>query len=184
MGNIFVDDLYFRDCYMIKSFTFEDDRGYVLKNYARSELEKKISFNTEEVTFLKNKKGVLRGLHFQNENQQIKIFSCLLGNVWSVLVDLRSKSPTFCQWKCVDVNEGDAVVIPGGVALGTLALTDTYTMCMYGNNFSMENSKGIRWNDEKFNIDWPLNELDDVIISDKDINNPCFEEYFRGLSNK
>jgi dTDP-4-dehydrorhamnose 3,5-epimerase len=46
-------------------------------------------------TFTK-KEGVVRGLHFQNfPSSEIKLISCIKGEVWDVAVDLRKGSPTF-----------------------------------------------------------------------------------------
>jgi dTDP-4-dehydrorhamnose 3,5-epimerase len=44
-------------------------------------------------------KGVVRGLHFQSPpHAEMKLVSCLRGEVWDVAVDIRAGSPTFLQW--------------------------------------------------------------------------------------
>ena len=45
-----------------------------------------------------SKKNVIRGLHLQTKNSQGKFVSVLKGKVFDVAVDLRRRSPTFCQW--------------------------------------------------------------------------------------
>src|SRR5688572_576921 len=43
--------------------------------------------------------GTVRGMHFQNPpHAEMKLVTCLRGEVWDVAVDLRPGSPTFLKW--------------------------------------------------------------------------------------
>jgi dTDP-4-dehydrorhamnose 3,5-epimerase len=75
--------------------------------------------------------GTVRGLHYQHPpHAEIKLVSCLRGQVWDVAVDLRRGSPTFLQWHAellLDDN-GMALLIPQGCAHGFQTLSDEVQM--------------------------------------------------------
>jgi dTDP-4-dehydrorhamnose 3,5-epimerase len=45
-----------------------------------------------------------------------------------------------------------------------------------------ENCNGIMWNDEIINIQWPLHQIDKIIISEKDKKLQTFNQYRKVLS--
>ena len=50
----------------------------------------------------------MRGLHFQNPPfAEIKIVSCIKGEVWDVAVDLRKGSPTFLHYCGASLSESN-----------------------------------------------------------------------------
>ena len=50
-------------------------------------------------------KGTLRGMHFQHSpHAEMKLVACLRGAVWDVGLDLRAGSPTFLQWRGVELS--------------------------------------------------------------------------------
>jgi len=72
-------------------------------------------------------RGAVRGLHFQHPpHADMKLVSCLRGEVWDVAVDIRAGSSTFLRWHAerLSADNGCALLIPRGFAHGFQALTD------------------------------------------------------------
>src|ERR1700674_2722782 len=90
-----------KDAFVIEPERFEDERGFFAlvwsaKAFAEHGLESK--FVECNISF-SEKKGTLRGMHFQKApHGQVKLVRCTMGAVYDVLVDLRPSSPTFRQW--------------------------------------------------------------------------------------
>ncbi|MGC8068973.1 dTDP-4-dehydrorhamnose 3,5-epimerase family protein, partial [Salmonella enterica] len=62
-----------------------------------------------------------RGMHFQHApHAEKKLIRCLAGRVFDVVLDLRKGSPTFLQWRGVELAAGDdrALLVPEGCAHG------------------------------------------------------------------
>ena len=93
-------------------------------------------------------------------------------NDWfhSDFVDLRKGSKTFGQYKSVilDSTFKHMVWIPPGFAHGFLSMSDQ-TVMLYSctGEYSPENEKCIKWDDESIGIKWP--QTSGLIISEKDI---------------
>jgi dTDP-4-dehydrorhamnose 3,5-epimerase len=108
--------------------------------------------------FSKSYSGVLRGLHYDDKSW--KLVQALVGDIYLVVLDVRENSPTYGKWESYILTDKtrDQVLIPPGFANGHFALTDCvfhYTM-FYEGAYVDENSQGtIKWNDPKFNIEWP-----------------------------
>ena len=124
-------------------------------------------------------RGVLRGLHYQNNPiAQSKLIRCLQGSIWDVVVDLRRDSKTYKQWYGVELNDENKrqFLIPRGFAHGYSVLSDTAEVFYKCDNFySKENEGGVFYKDPSLNIDWKIN-LDEAIVSDKDKMQPMFAD--------
>jgi dTDP-4-dehydrorhamnose 3,5-epimerase len=119
-----------------------------------------------------SKRGVLRGLHYQNPNAQGKLVSVLHGAVYDVAVDLREGSPTFGEWVGVELSAADGrqVWIPVGFAHGFQALCDgTAFSYKCTAPYSPADECGLRWDDPALGIEWPL---DEPVVSPKDAAAP------------
>lgn len=161
-----------KDLYIIEPKVFGDERGYFMEIYNKNDFEK-AGLNMEFVqdNESKSKKGVLRGMHFQTKNSQGKLVRVTQGEVFDVAVDLRSYSPTFGQWEGVYLSSENKrqFYIPEGFAHGFLVLSDeavfNYKCTDY---YAPEYECGLLWNDEDVSIKWPLENIDEVILSEKD----------------
>lgn len=108
--------------------------------------------------FSKSYKNVLRGLHYDNKTW--KLVQALVGDIYLVVLDVRENSPTYGVWDSYIITEKtrQQILIPPGFANGHYALTDCifhYTL-FYEGNFVDESKQGvIKWNDSRFNIEWP-----------------------------
>lgn len=127
-----------------------------------------------------SQKGVLRGLHFQREPYaQGKLVRVVQGRAWDVAVDIRPESETYGEWVGVELSAENKTMfwIPEGFAHGFLAIEDNTQFLYKTTNYYNKESEGaIIWSDTTLKIDWPLNKVDKVILSDKDTNSMKFEE--------
>ncbi len=125
-----------------------------------------------------NKKGIVRGLHFQLPPfTETKFVRCVKGKIIDVFVDLRKNSPTFGEWDSIVLSEENkkGIVIPRGFAHGYCTLTE-FSDVLYkvDNYYHPEAESAILWNDPDININWPVK---NPIISKKDSKNICFKEF-------
>ena len=110
-------------------------------------------------------------MHFQlPPYAECKVVRCTKGSIYDVVLDLRPGSPTFNYWQAFELTEQNRtmVYIPEGCAHGFQTLTDeTEVFYQINVNYSEVHSSGVRWNDPKFQITWPL---PDPILSERDRN--------------
>ena len=170
--------------FVIEPKVFGDKRGWFMESWSKKKFEE-VGINCEFVQdnhSFSEKKGTLRGLHFQKgEYAQAKLVRVLRGRVYDVAVDLRKNSPTFLKWFGVELSEENKkeLFIPRGFAHGFLTLTDNVEFAYKADNYYNKESEGaIRFDDEKIGVDWELADLGggEVIVSDKDKIAPKFEE--------
>ena len=70
--------------------------------------------------------------------------------------------------------------IPKGFGHGFLALEDdTLFSYLCGDRYDPESDGGICWDDPEIGVEWPLDKVTKVIISDKDRALPSFAEFRR-----
>lgn len=157
---------------------FGDDRGWFMESFNQQRFEQVLTeLNLPVPVFVQDnhslsQKGVLRGLHFQNApHTQGKLVHVVQGRVWDVAVDIRPDSKTYGQWVGVELSAENKTMlwIPEGFAHGFIALEDNTQFLYKTTNYYNKESEGaIIWNDPTLAIDWPLAELDKVLVSDKD----------------
>ena len=171
--------------FIIETKVFQDDRGFFVESYNLNEF----ASNRLPETFVQDnhshsKKGVLRGLHFQQNHPQGKLVRVIRGKVFDVAVDLRKDSPTFGKWFGLDLSEENNLefYIPPSFAHGFLALEDdTDFLYKCTDYYFPEDEYGIIWNDPTININWPIEKVDMLIISEKDKNLITFNEMIKCL---
>lgn len=170
----------FKDVWVIKPKVFGDSRGFFLESYSK----KVFAEQGIETEFVQNnhskseKKGTLRGLHFQNPPYtQAKLVRVTKGKVYDVIVDLRKNSETYGQWEGFELTAENfqMLFIPQGFAHGFMTLEDnTEFQYKCDNYYAPESESGIIWNDPTLNINWPIAE---PILSEKDKNHPEFKNF-------
>lgn len=175
-----------KDVFVIEPNLFGDDRGYFLESFNKQNLEKIVGF---EINFVqdnesRSSRGVLRGFAFQKGcYAQAKLVRVTEGEVLDVVLDMREESSTFGQYvtHILSARNKKQVFIPRGCAHAFVTLSDTATFqYKVDNYFSPENEEGVLFSDDMLNIDWKLN-LSELIVSEKDLNRPKFEQakYFK-----
>lgn len=163
---------------IIKPELLEDIRGYFTRTFSVEELGKlNISFEIVQTSISYTKqKRTLRGLHFQIAPfEEAKIVQCLKGRIFDVVIDLRQGSKTYGKHEVFELDGKYKCMlhIPKGFAHGFQTLTEDCEVLYYMSEYySGEHTRGIRWNDPKFNIQWPIK---NPILSDKDRNWPKYK---------
>ena len=157
--------------YIIDLDQIIDNRGFFARSFDEeifSNLGLSSNFVQCNISF-NQKKGTLRGLHFQEKPYgESKLVRCTQGKVFEVLVDLRINSSTYGKWIDVILSSENhkMVYVPEGFALGFQTLEDNtelfYQMSQF---YNPSHSKGIIWNDPCLKISWPLKP---TVISKKD----------------
>lgn len=143
---------------------FGDHRGFFLESWNRRTFrEIGLDLDFVQDNHSRSAKGVLRGLHFQNPNPQGKLVRVVNGRAWDVAVDLRRSSPTFGQWKGVELSAANNRMfwVPPGFAHGFVALedgTDFLYKCTGFYDPASEHS--LKWDDPALGIEWPIEHID------------------------
>lgn len=156
---------------------YHDSRGWFFEFYKTEVFQQAgipYTFNQENISF--SRKGVVRGLHFQQPpHEQAKLVSVLDGKVLDVVVDIRRGSATFGRvHTCIlDAEKHNMLIVPEGFAHGFAALEDSLFIYKSSSLYHREAESGILWNDPTLSIQWPFA---DPVLSDKDRNLPTFQE--------
>lgn len=103
---------------------------------------------------------------------------CLKGAAFVVVVDLRSKSPTFSRHGTTVLKAGDwrQLFIPPGFAHGYCTLkAGTAVLYKVSAFHAPEAERGLFWNDKALGIAWPV-KPEEAILSERDKNLPLFSE--------
>ena len=127
--------------------------------------------------------GAVRGMHLQHPpHAEMKLVSCIRGEVWDVAVDVRSGSPTFLQWHAehLSADNGRALLIPEGFAHGFQALTDDVELLYcHSAAYNASAETGLNPQDARLAITWPLPITE---LSARDAGHPLIETGFEGVS--
>lgn len=170
---------------VVQRKAIEDERGflsrfYCAEEFAQAGMNKPIAQINHTLT---RKKGAVRGLHFQHApHAEIKLVSCLKGEIWDVAVDLRKGSPTFLQWHAAVLSAANrkSLLIPEGFAHGFQALTEDCELIYLHTSAYQPTSEGaLNAADPELGIAWPLAISE---ISDRDRNHKLIEQSFQGIT--
>ena len=128
------------------------------------------------------KKGAVRGLHFQYApNAEVKIVSCLRGEIFDVAVDIRKSSPTFLQWhgEILSADNRKGLSIPEGFAHGFQTLTEGCELIyLHSAGYCGKSEGALHVNDPRIGVVWPILVTD---ISDRDRDHPFLSSDFKGI---
>ncbi|MBU3107652.1 dTDP-4-dehydrorhamnose 3,5-epimerase [Clostridium gasigenes] len=161
-----------KDLYIIEPRVFGDDRGYFMETYSKREFyEAGLTMEFVQDNESKSKKGVLRGMHFQTKNTQGKLVRVTQGEVYDVAVDLRKGSKTYGMWEGIllTAENKKQFYVPEGFAHGFLVVSEEAIFNYKCTNFySPEYDSGLLWNDKDVAIEWPLDGIEEILLSEKD----------------
>jgi dTDP-4-dehydrorhamnose 3,5-epimerase len=170
---------------VIKRQPIEDARGFFCRVFCAEDLHQAGFYKpiAQANHTLTHQKGTVRGLHFQYPpHAEMKLVSCLRGEVYDVAVDLRRESPTFLQWhaEILSDNNFKSMLIPEGFAHGFQALsTDCELFYLHTEYYHPASVGALNAKDPSLGITWPM-EIKD--ISARDLDHPMINKLFGGIS--
>ena len=181
MGQLNVETCEIEGLKIITPLVFGDERGYFMETYSKRDFEKiGIPYEFVQDNQSASKKGVLRGLHFQNNYPQDKLVRVLKGEVFDVAVDLRKGSATFGKWYGVVLSEENKkqFFVPKGFAHGFMVISDYAEFAYKCTDFyHPEDEGGIMFNDPDLGVEWPYKDESELTLSEKDTKRSSFAEY-------
>jgi len=139
---------------------FGDERGFFQETWQRERYRQAgvdVDFVQDNLSF--SRRGVLRGLHFQNPNAQGKLVQVLQGEVFDVAVDIRRGSPNFGQWTSVNLSSDNKrqIYVPPDFAHGFCVISETALFSYKCTDvYNPKAEYAIRWDDPAIGIDWPI----------------------------
>jgi dTDP-4-dehydrorhamnose 3,5-epimerase len=169
---------------IIERQRISDERGFLSRMFCSEELAsvgwtKPIAQINHTLT---RRPGAVRGLHLQiPPHAETKLVSCMSGEVWDVVVDLRRDSPTFLNYFGANLSaeNGRALLIPEGLAQGFQTLAAdcqllSFTTCAY----HPESESGIHSAEPRVGIRWPQ-PITELSARDQDL--PLLSPDFQGF---
>lgn len=184
MSNFSIIDTPIAGLKVIERKPIGDLRGFLARIFCADQLrnagwKKPIDQINQTVT---KKRGTVRGMHFQNRpHAEMKLVSCLQGEIWDVAVDLRKNSSTFLKWHAEKLSQENcrALLIPEGFAHGFQTLSDDCELIyLHTAAYVRQAEAGIRPNDPHLDISWPLDFFE---ISTRDTEHPLLNDQFMGI---
>lgn len=147
---------------VIERQRLQDPRGFLSRLFCADEL-RQAGWQNPVVQInhtLTRRSGALRGMHFQRAPySEMKLVSCLRGDIFDVAVDLRTGSPTFLHWHAerLSADNGRALLIPEGFAHGFQAMTeDCELLYLHSQAHAPSSEGGVNAQDPRIGIEWPL----------------------------
>lgn len=166
------------DVLLIEPDVYGDARGYFQETFQANRYREfgiDVSFVQDNISL--SRRGVLRGLHFQEPNPQGKLVYVLQGEVYDVAVDMRRGSPTYGQWvgEYLSADNHLQLWVPPGFAHGFCVTSDTALFAYKCSDYYRPDTEHtVLWNDPDLNVKWPVAEPK---ISDKDKRGQRFADF-------
>lgn len=129
------------------------------------------------------KQGVVRGMHYQlPPHAEIKLVSCIQGQIFDVAVDLRKGSPTFLKWhaEILSAENHTSLLIPEGFAHGFQTLTDDCDLLyLHSMPYHQAAEAALNAMDPTLSITWPLAIAE---MSERDRSHLMLNQDFKGIT--
>ncbi|CAI8716152.1 dTDP-4-dehydrorhamnose 3,5-epimerase [Methylococcus capsulatus] len=157
---------------LISPKVFGDARGYFKETWSRQRYQDAGlpgDFVQDNLSY--SRKGILRGLHFQNPRPQGKLVQVLQGEVFDVAVDIRYGSPHFGRWfgTVLSAENHLQMYVPEGFAHGFCVLSEAALFAYKCTEYYEPSSEfSLRWDDPDIGIAWPLDSAPELSAKDRD----------------
>jgi dTDP-4-dehydrorhamnose 3,5-epimerase len=171
------------DLLLLQRRPIGDSRGYLERMFCLQEMANCLGGATiAQVNHTQTAQcGTLRGMHFQfAPHAEMKLVSCIKGEVFDVAIDLRHSSPTFLRWhgEILSAANQRTLIIPKGFAHGFQTLVDDCEMLYFHTAAYHAGSEGgVNATDPRLSISWPLPISD---RSARDMQHPLINDQFTG----
>lgn len=161
----------FDDVVVIKPSVSEDIRGNIYTSYNKEIYNDFLNIGLDFLhdKFAESKHNVLRGLH--GDSKTWKLVSCVWGELYEVVVDMRPESPTYKKWDSFKLCSSDysQVLIPPRFVNGYYVVSENaifhYKLAYQGDYIDANEQMTFLWNDPQFGIKWPCT---NPILQDRD----------------
>ncbi len=159
------------DVLIVEPSVFWDLRGNIYTSYNKNFYHEFLPENLDFVhdKFAQSKQNVLRGLH--GDNKTWKLVSCVWGEIYEVVVDMRPDSPTYKKWDAFLLSSDNyrQVLIPPNFINGYYVKSEQaifhYKLAYGGSYIDAEEQITLPWNDKELAIEWPCT---NPILQDRD----------------
>lgn len=163
-----------KDAMVVVMDRHHDDRGFFQEIYEEDNyyhgldtpwLDANKRIRWQQSNWSVSNKNVLRGIHVA---PYAKLVTCVSGRIWDVVVDCRSKSPTFLKHFAIELHPGEPkqVYVPPGCGHAFLALEDNSSVIyMQSGRYAKEGEIPVIYNEPNLNIPWPG---ENYILSERD----------------
>lgn len=169
-----------KDAVLIVPFSADDNRGNFTKDFFRKFYkENNLDCDLSETFYAKNTNPyTVRGMHFAIKNPQAKIVKCITGKIYDVIVDIRKDSPTYLHWEGFYLSEDNnlSLYVPKGFAHGYITIEPGIVSYKCCGDYDPALDSGVNYRDETFAIQWPIDDYNKIIISQKDANLKKYSE--------
>ena len=135
---------------------FEDHRGVYVETYNEDAYCRAGAPKFVADDYSMSRRHVLRGLH--GDQVTWKLITCLLGEIYFVVLDPRPDSAQRGQWQSFMLTENNRrqVLVPPGFANGHLVLSERAIFHYKQSQYYSKDQFTIRWNDPAHDIWWPV----------------------------
>lgn len=173
ISELSIEETGIHGCFVLRFPEHRDDRGDFFRKYCEETfIFHGLNSHWVQTNFSSNsKRGTLRGFHFQKGPlAEIKLVTCVNGAVHDAILDLRPDSDTYLKSFSVKLTSdcNTSIYIAKGVAHAYLTLEeDSAVLYQVSENYSKENTSGVRFSDPKVSVSWPI---DPKFISSADLS--------------
>lgn len=138
-----------------------DERGSIFTSFDKSIYNKYLPDDIDFIhdKFAESKNNVLRGLH--GDNKTWKLISCVYGEIYQVVVDIRDNSKNKNKWESFELSSDNKkqILVPPGFVNGYYVKSEFtvfhYKLAYTGKYFDVKDQIVIKWDDKDLDIEWP-----------------------------
>jgi dTDP-4-dehydrorhamnose 3,5-epimerase len=155
-----------------------DERGRFMRAWcAREFAERGLDFLPVQANMgFSVREGTVRGMHFQVAPAlEAKLVRCTRGAIFDVVLDLRPESPSYGEWRGVELSaeNGRMLYVPEHCAHGYQTLEECTEIYYMASAFYTPSAvRGVRFDDPAFGIQWPFGA---TVVSEQDRTWPLAE---------
>lgn len=139
----------------------DDLRGNIWSSFVSKDIDSFLpdNLNFHHDKFSLSKQNVLRGIH--GDNKSWKLVTCVYGEVFQVVVDLREDSISYKSWQGFDISKDkqSIIMIPPGCGNAYYVKSNEavyhYKLAYHGEYIDYKDQFTFAWDDSDLNIDWP-----------------------------
>ena len=166
----------FEGLILVKPRVFGDARGFFMESYSKKLLEDAgVNIDFVQDNHSSSRKGVLRGLHYQNQpHPQTKLVRVIAGAILDMVVDLRRDQPTFGKvfTDILSAENKNQLLVPRGFAHGFAVLSDEAEVIYKCDDYYYpETEGGVHILDPELGLEKVLPKFD-YVLSEKDQHLP------------